>query len=116
MNKDETWSDLINPELVPELRSYMQTENQCYIKSLNKDIGLCLQNDNINLRLAILKAAEEEKDAFLIDIDSFLEDKTNGIIEEEINECITNFNIKTRNIFRPFITPRLLGKLSATSQ
>lgn len=110
MNKDETWSDLINPELVPELKNYMQIKNHCYIKSLNKDIGLCLQNDNVNLRLAILKAAEEEKDAFLIDIDSFLEDKTNGIIEEEINERITNFNIKTRNIFRPLITPRLFKK------
>ncbi len=116
MNKDETWSDLINPELVPELKNYMQIKNHCYIKSLNKDIGLCLQNDNVNLRLAILKAAEEEKDAFLIDIDSFLEDKTNGIIEEEINERITNFNIKTRNIFRPLITPRLFKKLSSTSQ
>jgi uncharacterized protein (TIGR04255 family) len=96
---------------VPELKNYMQVNDQCYIKSLNKDLDLSLQGDNVHLKLAILKAIETNEDAFLIDIDSFRENK-DGIDEEEINECIKCFNKRTRNIFRPFITDNLLQKLS----
>ncbi|MBU6196030.1 MAG: TIGR04255 family protein [Candidatus Melainabacteria bacterium] len=111
MTKEESWIDLIDSDLVPELKNYMQVNDQCYIKSLNKDLDLSLQGDNVHLKLAILKAIETNEDAFLIDIDSFRENK-DGIDEEEINECIKCFNKRTRNIFRPFITDNLLQKLS----
>jgi len=107
----ESWSDLINSKLVPELKSYMQVDNPCYIKSLNRDISLCLDGDNVNLKLAILRSIDTNSEAFLIDIDSFVED-SNGIMEEKINEYVKCFNSRTRNIFRPFITERLLQKLS----